>query len=54
MMLAAGVRPSAQRLCGNKSICIAPKAAMKPTLCNGDFSLAVAGRIETGVGAMRF
>jgi len=31
MMLASGARPSVQRLGGNKSICIAPKPAMKPT-----------------------
>jgi hypothetical protein len=30
MMLAARARPPVQRLDGNKSICILPKAAMKP------------------------
>jgi hypothetical protein len=29
-MLAAGARPSVQRLSGNKSIWIAPKAAISP------------------------
>jgi hypothetical protein len=30
MMLAARARPSVQRLDGNRSICILPKAAMNP------------------------